>query len=243
MRHLRLLATLIAILGVSAAACAQVGLPPPAPIGEWGVPFRAGVHLGRSSLSGGVGDYMNGALSLVGECAIPVSPRFAVEGMGTSMRWPDLKVPLNFPYTNGHTFAPLFAPAQGYLVTLGAGVRYEPRVQLQHITVPRSAWEPCVRAGLSRQWLGWEPRPETGGGASTDYRQHHKFASQSGWAPYLGAGLNWTRYGGSDFPALGMGVEVLHQRVSTSGDVLLPVGAEVSGGVTTFNLRLTFGTR
>ena len=58
-----------------------LSLPSQQPVGEWGVPFRASLHLGTTSLSGGMSEYMNNGAGLGGEFAVPLSPRCALETM------------------------------------------------------------------------------------------------------------------------------------------------------------------
>ncbi|HVP39562.1 MAG TPA: hypothetical protein VMS93_10300 [Candidatus Saccharimonadales bacterium] len=233
-----------ALLAGAPGARAQEVLPPPPVIGDSFLPFRLTLRTGAAGLSGSLGDFMEGGRYLAADLAVPVGHMWAVDIPVTILHHRDLKHPLRFPYTDDVTHDPGYADAQGYCNSIGLGLSWEPRLDLERET-RTGVWrlEPSLRAGWSRVFVGWEPLVEGGGGASSDYKANFHFASQSGWGPYGGAALNLVHYSDGDITVLGLGVGLDVQHVSVDGDELLPAGTSVSGTLTGISLRIFAGSR
>ncbi|MBI5837468.1 MAG: hypothetical protein HZB25_09505 [Candidatus Eisenbacteria bacterium] len=241
---LALLAALATAPPASAGDAPGAVYPSSEVIGNSALPFRVSGRTGVAALSGGLADYMDGGLLLGVDVDIPVGRSLWVDVPITIVHRRELKHPLNFPYTDDRSYASGFAPARGYYNSVGLGLRWEPRLDLERQPFGSvTRLETSVRAGWTRAFVGWEPRPEWGGGASTDYGTNQRFAYQSGWGPYGGLGLSAVRYSDGDFTVAGVGAELFMSHVSAEGDELLPVGSKVSGTLASISLRVFLGSR
>lgn len=240
----------IACLAVLALGCgadgvrAQGTLAPPQPIRENFAPYRVSARVGVARTQGDVEKFMDGGSCFGFDLDLPLGHQFELDVPITLVRRKTMKFPMAFPYTDDQSFLPGMATTRGYCNSAGLGIRWEPRLDLEVVTrSPYLRLEPSVRVGLAHTWVGWEPRPDAGGGASDDYRDHTRYAAQGGWGPFAGAGIAVVRYSDGDIPSMGIGLDYLQVRTSAGGDALEPVGTSASGGVGALTIRLFAGTR